>query len=136
MTGGLLPLDRITDLNVRTIKVGAEGVSVFLGDGLADYDIDADLADYLSTDTPAVVLVGETVGNLVDGKIYRRVGLQRWARWAGRRWIWPAARIIRTRRCGGRSRPTSWVARRRRSRLGRRLGSSTPEPRPIGCSSG
>ena len=76
VTGGLPPLDRITDLNVRTIKVGAEGVSVFLGDGLADYDIDADLADYLSTDTPAVVLVGQTVGNLVDGKIYRRVGSQ------------------------------------------------------------
>ena len=70
--GGLLP--DITGLNVRTIKIGAEGVSVFLGDGLADYDIDADIADYLSTDAPAVVLVGETVGNLVDGKVYRRVG--------------------------------------------------------------
>ena len=56
---------------MKTIKIGAEGVSVFLGDGLADYDIDADIADYLSTDTPAQVLPGETVGNLVDGKIYR-----------------------------------------------------------------
>ena len=62
----------IVDLQVKTIKIGAEGVSVFLGDGLADYDIDADIADYLSTDTPAVVLTGETVGNLVDGKVYRR----------------------------------------------------------------
>ncbi len=70
--GGLLP--DITGLNVRTIKIGAEGVSVFLGDGLADYDIDADIADYLSTDTPALVLAGETVGNLVDGKVYRLVG--------------------------------------------------------------
>ena len=32
--GGLLP--DITDLQVKTIKVGAEGVSIFLGDGLAD----------------------------------------------------------------------------------------------------
>ncbi len=70
--GGLLP--DITGLQVKTIKIGAEGVSVFLGDGLADYDIDADIADYLSTDTPALVLPGETVGNLVDGKVYRLVG--------------------------------------------------------------
>ena len=70
--GGLLP--DIIDLQVKTIKIGAEGVSVFLGDGLADYDIDADIADYLSTDTPAQVLTGQTVGNLVDGKVYRRVG--------------------------------------------------------------
>ncbi len=100
--GGLLP--DITGLNVRTIKIGAEGVSVFLGDGLADYDIDADIADYLSTDTPALVLPGETVGNLVDGKVYRLVGrgADRVAGSdAGRR-----ARIIRTRRSGGRWRPT------------------------------
>ncbi len=70
--GGLLP--DITGLQVKTIKIGAEGVSVFLGDGLADYDIDADIADYLSTDTPAQVLPGETVGNLLDGKVYRLVG--------------------------------------------------------------
>ena len=70
--GGLLP--DIIDLQVKTIKIGAEGVSVFLGDGLADYDIDADIADYLSTDTPAQVLTGQTVGNLVDGKVYRLVG--------------------------------------------------------------
>ena len=70
--GGLL--GDIVDLQVKTIKIGAEGVSVFLGDGLADYDIDADIADYLSTDTPVQVLTGQTVGNLVDGKVYRRVG--------------------------------------------------------------
>jgi hypothetical protein len=38
------PLGDITDLQVKTIKVGAEGVSIFLGDGLADYDIDDDIA--------------------------------------------------------------------------------------------
>ena len=54
------PLPDITDLQVKTIKIGAEGVSIFLGDGLADYDIDADIADYLSTDTPAQVLLGQT----------------------------------------------------------------------------
>ena len=108
---------------MKTIKIGAEGVSVFLGDGLADYDIDADIADYLSTDTPAQVLPGETVGNLVDGKIYRlRRGGAELAR-PDRRDL--AARITRTSRSGGRWRPISWVARRRRSRSGRRSGSST-----------
>ena len=130
--GGLLP--DITGLNVRTIKIGAEGVSVFLGDGLADYDIDADIADYLSTDTPALVLPGETVGNLVDGKIYRLVGsaLGSPDLAAG---IW-RRRIIRTSRSGGRWRPISWVATRRRSRSGRRSGCSTRRWAPTACSSG
>ena len=33
------------NLRVSTIKVGAEGVSIFLGDGLADYDLDDDIAN-------------------------------------------------------------------------------------------
>ena len=33
------------NLRVSTIKVGAEGVSIFLGDGLADYDLDEDIAN-------------------------------------------------------------------------------------------
>ena len=131
--GGLLPLD-ITDLNVRTIKVGAEGVSVFLGDGLADYDIDEDLADYLSTDTPAVVLVGETVGNLVDGKIYRRVGsvlgsvggpaldLAGQDYFDASVWRPVAADFV-----GGQ---TAAVA------VGETVGVFDAAPRPIGCSSG
>ena len=131
--GGLLP--DITGLNVRTIKIGAEGVSVFLGDGLADYDIDADIADYLSTDAPAVVLLGETVGNLVDGKVYRRVGCA--ALDGPALDLSPAcARIIRTSRSGGRWRPISWVATRRRSRSGRRSGCSTRRWAATACSSG
>ena len=78
--GGLLP--DIVDLQVKTIKIGAEGVSVFLGDGLADYDIDADIADYLSTDTPAQVLTVRRSATLLTG---RSTGS------SGRRW--PARRI-------------------------------------------
>ncbi len=64
----------IAGLQVKTIKVGAQGVSIFLGDGLASYDIDDDIATYMSDQHPAMVVTGETVGNLVDGKIYRLVG--------------------------------------------------------------
>ncbi len=62
------------NLQVKTIKIGAEGVSIFLGDGLADYDIDDDIATYMSDEHPATVLTSETVGNIIDGKIYRLVG--------------------------------------------------------------
>ena len=120
--------------NVKTIKIGAEGVSVFLGDGLADYDIDADIADYLSTDTPAQVLPGETVGNLVDGKIYRlRRGGAELARPDRRVWRPGLLGRVGLAAGGGRS---SWVARRRRSRSGRRSGSSTRRWAPTGSSSG
>ena len=43
---------------MKTIKVGAEGVSIFLGDGLAAYDIDDDIATYMSDHTLAMVLAG------------------------------------------------------------------------------
>ncbi len=72
VVGGLV--GTVTGLQVKTIKIGAEGVSIFLGDGLADYDIDDDIATYMSNAHPAMVVTGETVGNLVDGKIYRLVG--------------------------------------------------------------
>ena len=132
--GGLLP--DITGLNVKTIKIGAEGVSVFLGDGLADYDIDADIADYLSTDTPARCC---PVRRSAIWSTARSTGasVRRWARPTGPAPdLSPARRIIRTSRSGGRWRPISWVATRRRSRSGRRSGCSTRRWAATACSSG
>ena len=130
--GGLLP--DIIDLQVKTIKIGAEGVSVFLGDGLADYDIDADIADYLSTDTPAQVLTVRRSATLLTA---RSTGASVRRSPAPRDLTPGVGQDYSDGRCGGRSRPRiSRASRPPASRPGRRSRCGTRRLGATGCSSG
>ena len=123
---------RHRDLQVKTIKVGAEGVSVFLGDGLADYDIDDDIATYMSSDTRRWCCRARRSATSSTarstGSSRRRADLARSD---------PAARTIRTRSVWRPVAANYLAGETPRGRWsGRRSGSGTRRPGPIGCSSG